>query len=140
MIVQPLRTLIKKVVIQRLAYLKQQRHRGPLLVKDLVKILRRAVYLLRQPYGRAPLPRKFLLDDFSKVKTVGCCCASHIDCLSGVPPCQQQKRAIPVLLPIPIEGVWNSLRVNKLETVHALRREPRLLIITHRSFPDFSIG
>ena len=134
------RTLLEEIVIQRFAYLEKQRHCNPLLVEDFVKIFRRAVYLLGQPDGRATLLSKLLLDNFSKVKTVGCCCASHIACLSGVPPCQQQKRAVPVLLPIPIEGVWNSLRVNKLETVHALRREPRLLIITHRSFPDFSIG
>lgn len=135
-----LRTSFEKVIIQSIAYFVKQRHRNPLLVEDFVKVLGRAVYLPRQPYCRATLPGKLFLDYLSKVKTVGCCCASHIACLSGVPPCQQQKRAVPVLPLIPIEGVWNSLWVNKLETVHALRREPRLLIITHRSFPDFSIG
>jgi len=111
-----------------------------LLVEDLVEVLRRAVHLLRQPYRFATLPRKLMLDESAKVKIIGFYCTSHVACLSGVQPCQQQKRAVPVLSLIPIEGVWNSLWVNKLETVHALRREPRLLIITHSSFPDFSIG
>lgn len=43
---KPLRTLLEKIVIQRLAYLEKQRHRNPLLVKDFVKVLGRAVYLL----------------------------------------------------------------------------------------------
>ncbi len=42
-----LRTLSKKIVIQRFAYFEKQRHCNPLLVEDFVKIFRCAVYLFR---------------------------------------------------------------------------------------------
>ena len=80
LLLKMLRTFFEKVIIQSIAYFVKQRHRNPLLVENLVKILRGAVYLPRQPYCRATLPGKLLLDGPPDMEAVGCCLAFHTVC------------------------------------------------------------
>ena len=75
-----LRAVLKEIVPQRLANLKKQVGVDPRTQKQFVKVLTRTVHLQRQPYCRATLPGKLLLDGSPDMEAVGCCLAFHTVC------------------------------------------------------------
>lgn len=70
-------TVLKEIMPQRLANLKKQVGVNPRSHKQFVKVLTRTVHLQRQPYCRATLPGKLLLDGLPDMETVWCCLAFH---------------------------------------------------------------